>query len=196
MPIARSAFPTLGDAAPALSPSHREHSRCSWGVQNRRAVEPAPRPAARVLLFDPGGRLLMFRAFGSSDEHPELWITPGGGLESGESCEAAAKRELWEETGISVEDVGPCVWVRDHVFRWEGRLLRSVEQFFVVRAPRKSISTAGWTEEEREQLREARWWTQSEILGSSEVFVPRNLGELIGPLISGSFPDTPIAVGP
>jgi 8-oxo-dGTP diphosphatase len=32
-----------------------------------------------------------------------LWEFPGGKIESGESAEAAAVRECWEETGLAVE---------------------------------------------------------------------------------------------
>jgi ADP-ribose pyrophosphatase YjhB (NUDIX family) len=36
----------------------------------------------------------------------ETWLLPGGHLESGESPEAGAKREVYEETGVGVEITG------------------------------------------------------------------------------------------
>jgi 8-oxo-dGTP diphosphatase len=53
-----------------------------------------------VALVDPRGWILMQER----DEHPvidpEKWGFPGGGVEPGETWEAAAYRELAEETGV------------------------------------------------------------------------------------------------
>lgn len=73
-------------------------------------------PAVRLLVLDDQQRLLLFHIHDGAPLHvfyPEMsiyWGTPGGGLEPGESFEQAARRELWEETGIQIEAVGPCVW--------------------------------------------------------------------------------------
>ena len=52
----------------------------------------------KVMAFDPAGRLLLVRhRYGRSD----LWMLPGGGIGRGESPEAAAVREIAEETGCA-----------------------------------------------------------------------------------------------
>ncbi len=50
---------------------------------------------------DEAGRLLLTRFV--SPGHPDSgkWTVPGGGIEWGESAEAAAHRELGEETGLT-----------------------------------------------------------------------------------------------
>ena len=55
-------------------------------------------PSASVTLFDETGRLLLVK-----HAERDLWITPGGIIEPGESPADAAVREVWEETGLLVE---------------------------------------------------------------------------------------------
>jgi len=55
------------------------------------------RPCVGVMLID--GRGLVF-AGRRIDGPPEAWQMPQGGIDAGESVEAAALRELWEETGV------------------------------------------------------------------------------------------------
>ncbi len=54
-------------------------------------------PTASALVFDASGRVLLVR-------HAEgnLWTTPGGMIEPGETPADAAVRETWEETGLAV----------------------------------------------------------------------------------------------
>ena len=64
---------------------------------------PPVRPAARVLVLDPEGRVLLFGARLvdlATPPGPVLyWYTPGGEVEPGEALRHAAARELVEEIG-------------------------------------------------------------------------------------------------
>ncbi|HET9519091.1 MAG TPA: NUDIX domain-containing protein [Actinoplanes sp.] len=63
------------------------------------------RIGAYGLCFDADGRILVARSSPRS-EFSGIWSLPGGGLEQGESPEAAAVREFAEETGLIVEVTG------------------------------------------------------------------------------------------
>ena len=58
------------------------------------------RLAARVILLDPDGRVLLMR-YDDGPPNGSHWTTPGGGLNEAEDYRAAALRELAEETGWS-----------------------------------------------------------------------------------------------
>ncbi|MCK2212543.1 NUDIX domain-containing protein [Actinomadura sp. ATCC 31491] len=55
------------------------------------------------MLTAPDGRILLGERVKAGE--PPSWCLPGGAVEPGESFEAAAARELREETGVS--DAGP-----------------------------------------------------------------------------------------
>ncbi len=148
------------------------------------AATPTIRLAARILLFRTDSR-----AFGRA-----IWITPGGGLEEGETYEEGAHRELWEETGLRAE-IGPCAWINQYEFTFENVRYGQSQRFYVVRCANFSVSKEGWTDEERGSLAEARWWTLEELTASEETFRPPQLLALLPSIIAGEYPTEPIDCG-
>jgi 8-oxo-dGTP pyrophosphatase MutT (NUDIX family) len=156
--------------------------------------EPIPRPAARVVVCDAVGRVLMFKARFAGRQ---FWLTPGGGLNPGETHEEAACRELWEETGLRVNGGElTYIWTRTHVFEFKGRLYDQQERYYLLRLDEPpAITYENWEEEERSDLLEHRWWTPDEIEASDEVFAPRRLGALLRELLANGSPLAPFDVG-
>src|SRR5581483_2854993 len=68
------------------------------------------RRIAVVALFDDHGRLLMQHRDDKAPVSPNKWCCPGGGIEPGETEEEAARRELWEETGLRVDGSLTLLW--------------------------------------------------------------------------------------
>lgn len=138
------------------------------------------REAGRVLVVDDDGALLLLR--GRDPARPEAgswWITPGGGLDEGETVQAAARRELEEETGLVVVELGPVVFRRTVDFEFEGVHYRQREQFFCVRSPRFAIDDAGWTDVERRIFLEPRWWSYAELVATDEIIHPAELARIL-----------------
>ena len=154
------------------------------------------RAAARVLLLDGRDRLLLFH--GGDPARPEngsWWITPGGGLEIGEDAEAAALRELREETGLfGVVLEGP-VWQRVAEFEFDGLGYRQSEVFFLARVDAHDVDTSGFDDVEQRAMVGHRWWSIDEIDASQDVIYPRRLAVELRRLLEDGLPETPYEVG-
>jgi 8-oxo-dGTP pyrophosphatase MutT (NUDIX family) len=108
------------------------------------------------------------------------WITPGGGVEPGETHEEGAIRELFEETGLVVTDVGEPVLSIDgeRVFA-TGEHQTTHSEFFVVRTTSFTPVTDHWMENEFADIREVRWWTLDQLRATQEPYSPEPLISLI-----------------
>jgi ADP-ribose pyrophosphatase YjhB (NUDIX family) len=137
------------------------------------------RRAGRVVVLDPGGRVLLLRY---DDDPPDgrHWATPGGGLNPGESYADAASRELTEETGWA--DVVLLGEIHRHVrtLGHGGRMLRQHEHLFLARtepACRELGDVAAMHASDR--IAAWRWWTLAELDTTAEVVWPAGLAGLI-----------------
>ena len=165
---------------------------------NRHANDvPVVREAVRAVVLDRDHRVLLFRAFPDSTRSRFFWITPGGGVAAGESASTALRRELTEECGLVIAEIGPLIWVREHVFAipHSGELTRQRERFYLVRVDQHEVDVSGWDDFERIFMGEHHWWTVSEIQASDDEFAPHRLGDFLADLVNGDVPSEPIDTG-
>lgn len=158
---------------------------------------PIPREAVRAIVIDGRGRTLLFKAFPDKARSRHFWITPGGGMVTGESDEATLRRELAEELGLRTFEIGPLVWVRDVRFPLPstGQPIQQRERFYLVRVGSLEVDVTGWDDFERDFMAEPRWWTLEELDAATDDFAPRGLARYLGDLLRGHIPSEPLDVG-
>ncbi|MEY4397251.1 MAG: hypothetical protein RLZZ40_1007 [Actinomycetota bacterium] len=149
-----------------IHPEGREH------VQHRET--------ARVVVRDRSGCfLLLLTHFDAGVGLPPRWITPGGGIDAGETVLEAAVRELREETGMDVDptQLGEPIAEIPGWWDWaDGQRFHSyVDYFYALTVDRFELDTSGWTDSERHDVLDIRWWSLDELAAEAPFIGPPGL---------------------
>lgn len=63
--------------------------------------------AVKGIIRRNDGKILVLRRSEQDDHKPNVWETPGGGMDTAESPQKALEREIVEETGLTVSILEP-----------------------------------------------------------------------------------------
>jgi 8-oxo-dGTP pyrophosphatase MutT (NUDIX family) len=138
------------------------------------------RLSSRVVLFDRTGSILLFLTTAPDTSGVARWLTPGGGVDPGEDHTDAAYRELFEETGLTGVDLGSAVWGHDFVVEWDDADHDTGHaEFYTAVVDRFDPSDANWTDDEKVDVLDSRWWSLAELESTTEPFEPAELVELV-----------------
>ncbi len=159
---------------------------------------PRLRPAVRGLVIDTNNHVLMVRLV---FPHGAWWVLPGGGIDPGEDHHTALQRELREETGLVIDNLGPLTWTRLHYFHmrdtsgveWDGQS----ESVYLIRTERFVPSpTMSQSELLQENLHEHRWWTLPELLAYNgpDNVSPPDIASYLHVIIHDGVPQTPFEI--
>ncbi len=138
------------------------------------------RAAVRIVVTD-GRRVLMFMDTDPGIPGSKWWLTPGGGIDVGESQIEAAARELAEETGLTVAPTqlrGP-IMERTVVHGFSDQVLIQTESFYALQHPVFEVDTSGHTEDEQVTLKGHAWLDIADLGVQPIPIWPANLPELI-----------------
>ncbi len=154
------------------------------------------RVSVRALILDENDAILLVRFDWDGLDLPGgFWATPGGGIEAGENRRDALTRELMEEVGLPLAELGPEVWTKTALFPmsgWDGQVdhihLVRVEHF----GPEPQLTPDQLL---AENVHEFRWWTPEEVAASTATFSPRALPTLLPSLLAkGGASEQPVAI--
>lgn len=164
------------------------------------------RSASRVIVTD-GRSVLLLADTDPGIRDSKWWVTPGGGIDPGESASAAAVREVAEETGLVVEEhqlLGP-IAVRTVVHGYSDQVISQHETFFVLRVEAPfEIVQGGWTPGEQLTLAGWDWHPLADIGNLPHPVWPANLADLVAlagrrkawPIDLGEVEESTLPLGP
>ena len=138
------------------------------------------RNAVKVVLLNDANELLLMcmddPTITSIGEkyHGRFWTLIGGEIEPNETIRDAAEREVFEETGLTRDDIefGPQVWSGELDLILKGKPAHIRQEFIVARTRRRDISLVNLTGDEKEVVKQVSWFSLDRIINSGEVIHP------------------------
>jgi 8-oxo-dGTP pyrophosphatase MutT (NUDIX family) len=147
---------------------------------------PGLRLTSRIILRDHSGAALLFLTRAPDSSGYARWITPGGGVDPGESHHDAASRELVEETGRFFEVPREPVWTYDFEVTWDqANHDRGHAEYFLVTTERFEPSSELWTPEEHVDVTAWNWFDADALERSGQPYEPDYLPQLLRKISNG-----------
>jgi 8-oxo-dGTP pyrophosphatase MutT (NUDIX family) len=154
-------------------------------------MEDVHRGAARLLVLTPEPQVLLLRLEPSF--RGPFWVTPGGGLDDGESYEDAARRELAEEVGRDDLVLGQCIWTREVAFTWERWRVHQRERTFLVEVPAPFEAITVFPDEE--PITGSGWFTTDQLRAEPDPVYPVGLADHLERLLADGHGSAPVDLG-
>ncbi len=159
----------------------------------------------RLVLLDADQRILLIKVNIPDlivPDHPNIftyWMTVGGGIEEGETIEQAARREAFEETGLTDLTLGPVLWREKRILYRKNQPLPASESWtnqswILAHTVQTEVSRDHL--EPGEEILDYKWWSLDEIRTTEETMTHTHLVTLMPSILSGVYPDPPSVIEP
>ena len=138
------------------------------------------RRTSRIVLVSPAETFLLMMTQAPDSSGFSRWITPGGGVDPGESHLEAAHRELFEETGRQFPITSEPVWSCEFDVSWDqASHNRGYAEYFVAWADDEFEPVSDfWTPEEHIDVTESKWWALDDLAQTTDPYEPMSLPDL------------------
>ena len=138
------------------------------------------RRTSRIVLLSPRDTFLLMMTQAPDSSGFSRWITPGGGVDPGESHLEAAHRELFEETGQKFPISREPVWRYEFDVSWDQATHnRGYAEYFVAYSDDEFEPVSDfWTPEEHIDVTASKWWGAEELAGTTDPYEPLSLPDL------------------
>ena len=138
------------------------------------------RRTSRIILISPRDTFLLMMTQAPDSSGFSRWITPGGGVDEGESHLEAAHRELFEETGQRLAIAPEPVWRYEFDVSWDqASHNRGYAEYFVAYADEEFEPVSDfWTPEEHIDVTASKWWAVGELSATIDPYEPLSLPDL------------------
>jgi ADP-ribose pyrophosphatase YjhB (NUDIX family) len=139
-------------------------------------VPPSPPSASHAPPGEPGAA----RPAALPVPPPRAVRRAGGGQDPGEKLEDTARREIAEETGLVVDEIGCKLWTRESRFTYRGRVHHRLDHVYLARTDHDAPQVAlRHTANERAGLIERRWWPAASLADCADKLLPAELPDLL-----------------
>ena len=128
--------------------------------------------------------------------HGPFWNLVGGAVEEGETSLDTAYREIFEETGISKNDVsvGQEIWHGKVTLNIKGKDMLIDQRFFIAHTNVMNFDQSHLVDDENETVKSIKWFSLNELKQLTDLVYPKKLAEYLEPVIAGDLPTNPIEI--